>query len=95
VAVKPFKSAMTIDEFGSKHDKAVFVPTRIIQTLKMLGDAGMYEIDFLREAKVSATDIAAFREQFDEHIVVVRLDGKPKNVWFGNKATAAKARDKV
>jgi hypothetical protein len=95
MAAKPFKNAMTLDEFGTKHDRTVFIPARITQTLKMLGDAGMYDMDFLREAKVSTNDIGPFREQFEGHTVIVRENGKSKIVWFGTIAAAAKARDKV
>jgi hypothetical protein len=85
----------TLDDFRSAHDKNYIVPKKIKDTLAKLGDSWEYEIDFIKLAGVSTTDLVSFREQFDGHIVAVRVNGAShrKNVWAGTLAFAAKLRE--
>lgn len=50
-----------------------------------------YEIDIIRRAGISQTEMSTFRDQFAEHIV--ETGGKnPKRVWFASTKVAAEAR---
>jgi hypothetical protein len=56
-----------------------------------LGDGWQYEVEFLRFAGLSTTDLAAYREEFIEH--TVNVGGRtPRRVWVGTKAAAQKMR---
>lgn len=87
-------SGKGIAEFREAHDKSYIIPKRINEALKKLGDGWEYELQFIKVAGLSLTDCAAYRDQFEEHIVVV--GGKnPKRVWCGTKALATKLRQMV
>jgi hypothetical protein len=85
----------TLEEFRSAHDKNYIVPKRLKEALVKLGDSWEYEIDFMKMAGVSTTDLINFREQFEAHIVTVKVNGSShrKNVWAGTTAFAAKLRE--
>jgi hypothetical protein len=88
-------SGKSLEEFRSAHDKNYIVPKKIEDALKKLGDSWEYEIDFMKMAGVSTTDMVTFREQFENHIVAVKVNGSShrKNVWAGTVAFAAKLRE--
>lgn len=85
----------TLEEFRSMHDKNYIVPKKIKDALAQLGDSWEYEIDFIKIAGLSTTDLVTFREQFEAHIVSVKVNGTShrKNVWAGTPAFAAKLRE--
>lgn len=93
--------AKGIDDFRAAFDKNVIVPNKIKAGLEKLekrrsgGDAWETEVDFLRTAGCSTTDLAAFRDQFTEYFVNVGTERQPKRVWFGSKKAASKAREAV
>lgn len=86
----------TLNDFRAQFDRNVAVPAKIDAALKAIGDEYRYALEFAREAGVSTNDLAAFRERYVDYIVVIKnKDSKPKDVWFGSKAMAAKAREMV
>ncbi len=83
----------SLTEFRAAHDKDFIVPGRIREALKTLGDGWDYEVPFAKAAGVSLADLGVYREQFADHVVVVRRDGK--RAWAGKASTAAKMREMV
>jgi hypothetical protein len=83
----------TLADFRAAHDKDFIVPAKIRDALKALGDGWEAEVEFLRLAKVSTTDLAMYRDQFADHWVVVDRSGK--RVWAGTKTLADKMRSMV
>ena len=85
----------SLDDFRSTHDKNYIVPKKIKDALEKLGDSWEYEIDFVKLAGISTTDLFRFREQFEEHIVEVKSNSgsHKKNVWAGTVKFATKLRE--
>lgn len=83
----------TLADFRAQHDKDFIVPQKVRDALKALGEGWENEVDFIRLAKVSTTDLAMYRDQFAEHWVVVDRSGK--RVWAGTKALADKMRSMI
>lgn len=88
------KPGRSLDEFRAAHDKEYIVPAKIKTALAAIGDGWEYQVDFLRLAGLSTTDLAAFRDQFEAHIVVTK-GSNPKLIWVGSVAVAKKMRDMV
>lgn len=89
-ASKPGKS---LTEFRQAYDKSLIVPQRIREGLKALGEGWEYESQFARLAGLSLPDLGNFRDQFSDHIVVLRRDGK--RAWAGTAALAARMREMI
>lgn len=90
-------SGKTLDDFRAAHDRNVIVPTKIRKALSDMEsehpENWEYELDFMRRAGLSQTDMGMFRPQFEAH--VVEVGGKnPKKVWFASAKVAEKARAK-
>lgn len=85
------KIGRSLDEFKAAHDKSFIVPMRLKAALKALGNGWEYEVALAKQAGVSLADLGNFRDQFSEHIVVVKRDGS-KRAWAGTPAAAAKMR---
>lgn len=87
----------SLEEFRSAHDKNYIVPRKIKEALAKLGDGWEYESEFMKLAGLSTTDLVTFREQFEEYIVLVKVNGTShrKNVWAGTPAFASKLRNMV
>jgi hypothetical protein len=85
----------SLEEFRSAHDKNYIVPKKIKEALAKLGDSWEYEVDFLKLASLSTTDLAQYKDQFEAYIVPVKVSGgsHKKNVWAGTPAFAAKLRE--
>ncbi len=86
----------TLVDFRSAHDKNVIVPNKIRAALAAMLKEGPenyeYEVDFIRRAGISNTDMGLFRDQFEKaHIVEVGGSSK-KRVWFADPKVAKKAR---
>jgi hypothetical protein len=79
------------DEFRKLHDPNYIVPKRIKDALAALGDGWEYEIEFLRLAGISTTQLGQFREQFEDHIVLIG-GRNPKKVWAGTVKLAEELR---
>lgn len=94
-------SGQGLDEFAAQYDKNVIVPNKIKAGLEKLanrrkdGTAWETEVNFLKTAALSTTDLSLFRDQFTAYHVNVGTDRQPKRVWFGSKVAADKARSKV
>lgn len=94
---KPAIKGRTLDDFRAAHDRNVIVPAKVRKALSEMEaehpENWEYEIDFMRRAGLSQTDIGMFRPQFEAH--VVEVGGKnPKKVWFASTKVADKARVK-
>jgi len=100
--VEAKKAGRTLADFRAAHDKNVIIPAKIKKALDEMAKQGPqhheYEADLVRIAGISQSDLAKFREQFAEHIVVVNhQNGKalssPKNVWFHDVKVARQLRE--
>lgn len=96
------KPGRTIADFRAAHDKNVIIPMKIKKALEEMAKHGPehfeYEADLVRVAGISQSDLAKFRDQFADHIVVANhQNGKAlssaKNVWFHNVKVARDLRD--
>lgn len=81
--------------FRAAHDKNVIVPAKIraafAAMLKESPEAWRYEGEIITLARISTTDMGAFREQFKDHII--DTTGKAgKRVWFADPKMAVKAK---
>jgi hypothetical protein len=88
----------TLAEFQAANNPDVKIPAKIRAGLAALlaegKEAAEYETEFCRRATIGPTVIGKYRDMFAKHIVTIRPEGKgsPKNVWFADAGTAAKAR---
>ena len=78
-------SSKSLADFRATYDKNYVVPKKIEEGLKKLGKKGwQYEVEFIRTCGISTTDLATFRDQFEEYYV--NVGGRnPKRVWGGSK----------
>lgn len=86
-----------LDSFRSVYDKSVVIPNKIKSALEaMLKEDPEHwetEQDFIKRAGVSTTDLAAYRDQFEKHIIEARATGRSaKRIWFGSTKVASQAR---
>lgn len=90
------KSSMpgrSLGDFQNTYDKNIVVPAKINAALTRIGDEYRTALEFQKEADVSISELAMFREQYEEHIVVVKSkDSKPRDIWFGTTEAAHAAR---
>lgn len=91
--VPPAKLGRSLADFRATHDKAYIVPAKIKATLAALGESWLYEAEFIKACGLTAPDVAAFRDQFADHLVDVRHEGRRRAVWAGTKAMAGKLRE--
>ncbi len=91
----------TLSTFRSAHDRSVVVPAKIRAALEKLAktkgpEHWEYHMDFAKIAGVSVTDMAAYADQFEDHVVMApaELGSKrtPKRVWFVTVKAAKAAR---
>jgi hypothetical protein len=82
-----------LSKFRELHDRTFIVPRRIKEALKRIGNGWEYEREFCSVAGVSTNDIAAYREQFKDHVVQIERSGK--RAWTGSKAMAVQMRKMV
>lgn len=89
----PEKSAgRTVLDFRAEHDKSYIVPKRIRDALQKLGNSWEYEVGFLRLAGLSTTDLATYRDEFSEYLVLVG-GRNPKRIWAGTVELAKQLRE--
>jgi len=88
----------TLADFKAAHDPNVIVPSKIGAALAALEKEGPenweYELDFLKRAGLTTTQLAMFRDQFAAHIVEApAVHGRStKRIYFGNAKVATKLR---
>lgn len=88
------QSGKDIETFRRLHDKNYKIPKQIKESLAELGDAWEYEMEFIKRCGVSTTDFAMFRDQFADHWVEARTEGRnAKRVWCGTVKLANKLRE--
>jgi len=93
VSAKPKPEAgRSLKDFAQKYDKDIIVPRRIKDALKTMPD-WLYESEFVRHAGISQTDCSSFRDQFAEHVVVIKRDGR--KVWAKTATVAEQLREMV
>jgi hypothetical protein len=89
------KTARSLDTFRAAYDKGVIVPNKIRAALEKLekdeGPTAWRHDNEIRElAGISTTELAEFRDRFQDNIVVT-AGGKGKNVWFATVKAAKEA----
>ena len=94
VPAEPKALGRTLQDFRAEHDKSFIVPQRIREAIKKLGTGWEYEVGFLRLAGLSTTDLAAYRDEFSDFIVVVGGRNQ-KRIWAGTKELATQMRQMV
>jgi len=89
----------TIADFRSAHDTNVIVPNKIRAALAAMLKEGAeqweYELEFIKRAGISNTQMGMFREQFIDHIIEAGsgVGGRAaKRVWFADAKVAKKLR---
>lgn len=83
-------------DFKKTYDASVVVPAKIEAALTRIGDEWRTALEFQKEADVSLMELSKFRDQYEDHIVVVKTkDSKPKDIWFGTIQAAEDARASV
>jgi hypothetical protein len=86
----------SLTAFKNTYDKSIVVPAKIEAALARISTEYRTSLEFQKEADVSMTELAAFRDQYEDYIVVVKTkDSKPKDIWFGSTELAAEARESV
>lgn len=88
VSARPGRS---LAEWEAKYDRADMVPRRIEAALAQLGECWEYEIEFMRRAQISSSDLARYRDRYLDHVVYVRAERR--RVWVGSAEAAKKMRE--
>jgi hypothetical protein len=84
------KGGRSLSEFRNTYDKSTIVPSKLKAAIKALGSQGWeYEVQFIRMAGVSPSDVGNFRDEFAEYIVATR----DRRVWAGSVKTAQQMRE--
>lgn len=91
------KPKKDLSAFRAAHDRSVIVPNKIRAALAELekteGSEGWeYEAEFIRRAKLSQSDIGAYRDGFLAYVVETP-GNKGKRVWFATAKAAKTARE--
>lgn len=92
---KKLASALSLDDLDKQYNVNVIVPARIKVALAKLGDSAMTALNFQKEANVTTLHLSQFADQFEDHLVTVRDSGRPKVLWCGTTAFAAKVRERL
>lgn len=82
------------DEFDQLYDKNIIIPRKIRDALERLGPSWLREQQFIQNAGVNTTELAAYREQFEDYFVTVG-GRNGHRIWFGDKRLASEKRAKV
>lgn len=84
----------TREDFRARYDKSFIIPKKIQEALKKLGpNRYLTEMEFVKVAGISMTDLGAYRPLFEDDFVVVVE--RTKRLWCGSKALAAEFRGDV
>jgi len=96
---EPKRSTKNVLDFRAAHDKSYIVPQKIENGIKSLAKEGPeawdYEVDFLKRTGLSTTDLAMYRDAFEDYIVIVSAmhQRSTKRIWCASKQLAAKLRE--
>ena len=85
------KVGKNLMEFRKLYDKSYIVPQKIKAALSKLKNNWEYENNFYRLAGVSLSDLGNFRDEFSDHLVVL----KDRRIWAGTKETAQLLREMI
>lgn len=93
------KPGRSLEDFRAAHDKSYIVPRLLTEALEKLGASWVYELEIIKLAGISTTDLAAYRDQFEDHIVLASRSrtssSSAKRIWCGTKEFAAELRAMV
>jgi hypothetical protein len=91
--------ARDLGAFRAVHDRDTVIPNKIKAALEAMRKIGPehweYEVEFIKRAGISNTDLARYRAQFEPYIIDAISVGKShgaKRIWFADPKVAAKAR---
>ena len=92
---EPKTKGRSIQDFRENHDKSYMVPKRIRDAIEKLEDSWLYEMEFMKLAGISSTDIGTYRDEFEEFWFSASYSGRnsAKRIWCGTKALANKLRE--
>lgn len=82
----------SVEDFRAQYDKSYIVPLKVKAALEKLGDGWLRELDFAKLAGVTPNDLAAYRAQFEDHVVALIGSERGRRAWAGTKALANKLR---
>lgn len=95
-AEKAPKSGRSIADFRAAHDTSYIVPTKIKAALAAMDGGWLYEGEFVKLAGISLTQLGLFREQFEEHLVLLKgTTHSGRRAWASTKALAKQMREMV
>lgn len=91
------KKVNTLADWKASYEPDIVIPNKIkaalASLLKESEEGWESEADFIKRAKISNTQIGAYRSKFEKHIALGRESGKSeKRFWFASAKVAAKAR---
>lgn len=90
------KSARSISEFRAAHDTSFIVPAKIKTALASMSGGWLYEGEFVKLAGISLTQLGVYREQFAEHVVVLKgTQHGGRRAWAATKALAKQMQEMV
>ena len=98
VSTKPFIgigtsiAARSVTDFRNTYDMNTIVPKKIAAGFKQLGAGWLYESEFAKSAGLTMKDLGNFRDNYAEHIVVVK---EGRRVWAGKKTVAEQMRQMI
>jgi len=87
---------LSLGDFRERYDKSYYIPERIRDGLKRMGEDGtdcMYEAQFASFASVSPQDLGNHRDGFSEYVVVLNRDGR--RAWAKTPKVAAEMRKMI
>lgn len=91
----------TLEQFRVAHDRKLNLRTRVNAALKLLGESWEYEGDFAKKASLSMSDWGLIRDDYAEHIVLVKAshgrgsNGFSRRVVAGTPTFAKKLKESI
>jgi hypothetical protein len=96
ISTKPYiglqVQARSVTDFRNTYDLNTIVPKKIAAGFKQLGAGWLYESEFAKAAGLTMKDLGNFRDNYAEHIVVVK---EGRRVWAGKKTVAEQMRQMI
>lgn len=89
------KRGMSLDELNAKFNPDVLIPNKIRAALKQLGNSAVDETEFRKLCGTGNHQLSLYAGLFEDHIIVVRENGRQRRLWAGTAEFAASARDKL
>lgn len=91
---KPIRK-MSLEDIRSKHDLDYIIPQAIEKAIEKLGEEySLYELDFCKLAGISTSNIAKYRDQYEEYWCTPR-DSKTTRIWCGSVEMANSVRRRI